>query len=276
MQATTAYDLDTREIERISVEFLAKHPDPTGQFVAVVAGREHPLAAVARAVERQTFEETFGNDGSAMAAEYGSYESRSLFFVVLDRHTGMPAGAGRVIEGRAAAVKTIHDAPAHIGVDTTGILAAHGMTGKLIWDFATVAVLPAYRGNRSSLTVSSLLYRCFLVAGKRAGIKHVVAMLDRGAYRNMLLLGAPVQPLAGSAAFEYLGSPETRALYVPFEDLEPGIAAQAGRLSRPFGPIRGEIPAGGLRGTMIRRVAAGVSRRVSTGKGLDRQIVLTD
>jgi hypothetical protein len=274
MQATTAYDLDAREIERISVEFLAKHPDPTGQFVAVVAGPQHPLADVARAVERQTFDEAFGNDSGTMAAEYGSYESRSLFFVVLDRRTGMPAGAGRVIEGHGAAVKTIRDATGLIGIDTTGILAAHGMTGKKVWDFATVAVLPGYRGNRSALTVSSLLYRCFLVAGKRAGIKHVVTMLDRGAYRNMLLLGAPVEPLAGSGAFEYLGSVETRALYVAFEELEPGIAAQAGRLRRPFAPIRGEIHAHGLRRTIIRRVAAGVSRRVSSGKGLDRQIVL--
>ncbi|MDT5043467.1 MAG: hypothetical protein QOE51_4452 [Actinoplanes sp.] len=274
MPATTAYDLDAREIERISVEFLAKRPDPTGRFVAVVAGPEHPLADVARAVERQTFDEAFGNDSGTMAAEYGRYESRSLFFVVLDRLTGLPAGAARVIEGHGAAVKTIRDAPALIGVDTTGILAAHGMTGKKIWDFATIAVLPGYRGNRSGLTISSLLYRCFLVAGKRAEVKHVVTMLDRGAHRNMLLLGAPVQPLAGSAAFEYLGSAETRALYVAFEELEPGIAAQAGRLSRPFAPIRGEIRGSGLRRTMIRRVAAGVSRRVSSGKGLDRQIVL--
>lgn len=276
MQAVTAYELDSREIERVSVEFLAKHPDPTGQFVAVVAGPEHPLAGVARTVERQVFEESFGNDAGTMAAEYGPYEDRSLFFVVLDRHTGMPAGAGRIIEGYGAAVKTVRDAPKHIGIDSTGILAAHDLTGKRIWDFATVAVLPQYRGGKSALTVSSLLYRAFLLAGKRAGIKHVVTMLDRGAYRNMMLLGAPLQTLAGSKPFAYLGSPETRALYVPFEDLEPGIAAQAARLSRPFGPIAGEIRAGGPRGLLIRRMAAGVSRRVSSGKGLDRQIVLTD
>jgi hypothetical protein len=275
MQATTAYELDSREIERICVEFLAKHPDPTGQFVAVVAGPEEPLAGVARAVERQVFEESFGNDAGTMAAEYGPYESRSLFFMVLDRRTGMPAGAGRIIEGRGARVKTVHDAPLFIGVDTTGILAAHGMTGKKIWDFATVAVLPQYRGSRSALAVSSLIYRSFLLAGKRAGIKHVVVMLDRGAYRNMLLLGAPLQALAGSEPFAYLGSAETRALYVPFEELETAIAAQAARLGRPFAPIAGEIRARGLRGTLIRRAAASVSKRVASGRGLDKQIVLT-
>jgi len=276
MQATTAYDLDTLEIERITVEFLAKNPDPIGQFVTAVIGPEHPLAGVARSVERQIFEEAFGNDAGTMAAEYGPYESKSLFFVVLDRRRGMPAGAGRIIEGHGGAVKTIHDAPAHIGVDTTGILAAHDMTGKKVWDFATVAVLPQYRGGRSALAVSSLLYRTFLVAGARAGIKHVVTMLDRGAYRNMLLLGVPFEPLAGSEPFEYLGSVENRALYVPFEALAPGIAAQATRLGRPFGKIKGEIKAAGVRRLMIRRVAAGVSRRVSSGRGLDRHILLIE
>lgn len=276
MQATTAYDydLDPLEIERVSVEFLAKHPDPTGQFVAVVVGPRHPLAAVARAIERQTFEESFGNDASTMAAEYGPYEEKSLFFLVLDRRRGLPAGAGRVIEGRGAEVKTVRDATAHIGVDTTGILATHGMTGQLIWEFATIAVLPEYRGDRSGLTVSSLIYRSFLLAGARAEVRHIVAMLDRGAHRNMLLLGAPVEPLAGSQPFEYLGSAETRALYCSFNALAPSIARQGRRLGYPFGAIAGEIRARGLRRLLIRRVAAGVSRRVSSGKGLDRQIIL--
>jgi len=276
MQATTAYDLDVLEIERITVEFLAKNPSPVGQYVCAVVGPEHPLAGVGRAVERQIFEEAFGNDAGTMATEYGPYESKSLFFVVLDRRRGMPAGAGRIIEGHGGEVKTIHDAPAHIGVDTTGILAAHGMTGKKVWDFATVAVLPEYRGGRSALTVSSLLYRTFLITGARAGIKHVVTMLDRRAFRNMLLLGVPFEPLAGSEPFEYLGSAENHALYVPFETLAPGIARQAGRLGWPFGTITGEIRAKGLRRLLVRRVAAGVSRRVSSGRGLDRHILLID
>jgi len=276
MPAATAYDLDALEIERITVEFLAKHPDPIGQFVSVVAGPEHPLAAVARAVERQIFEEAFGNDADTMAAEYGPYENRSLFFVVLDRRRGMPAGAGRIIEGHGAEVKTIHDAPAYIGVDTEAILAAHGMAGRKIWDYATIAVLPQYRGGRSSLTVSSLLYRTFLVTGKRAGVEHAVMMLDRGAYRNLQLLGVPFEPLAGSQPFEYLGSAENRALHAPFDALTPAIATQARRLGRPFAKITGEIRATGPRRLMVRRVAAGVARRVASGRGLDRHILVID
>jgi hypothetical protein len=272
----TAYDLDTREIERVSVEFLAKHPDPAGRFVSVVVGPGHPLAGVGRAVERQTFDEAFGNDAGTMAAEYGPYEKQSLFYLVLDRWRGMPAGVGRIIEGTGGGVKTIDDAPTHIGGDPAGIMAEHGMTGQKIWDFATVAVLPEYRGGRSSLAVSSLLYRTFLVTGRRARVKHVVVMLDRGAYRNMRLLGVEFEPLAGSGPFEYLGSAETRALYVDFAAIAPAIAGQAERLRRPFGRIAGEIRARGVRRLMVRRIAAGVSRRVSSGRGLDRHIVLVD
>jgi hypothetical protein len=263
---TAGYDLDPLEIERISVEFLAKHPDPTGQFVSVMIGADHPLAGVARAVERQAL----GAGVSTMNAEYSRYDDKSSFYVVLDRHRGLPAGAGRVIEGRGSAVKTIHDANRRIGIDTTGILAAHGLTGKQIWDFATVAVLPEYADGRGRLTVTALLYRTFLVAGARAEIKHVVTTLSDDARRDLLLLGAPVEPLAGAKPY---GDPAAHPLYVSFDALATGIAAQAGRLARPFGPIAGEIETHGLRRLRNRRTAAGISRRVSSGKGLDRQII---
>jgi hypothetical protein len=259
----TGYDLDPLEIERISVEFLAKNPDPTGQFVCVATGPEHPLAGVARAVERRSL----GAGLTTMAGEYARYDERSRFFVVLDRHRGLPAGAGRVIEGRGSAVKTIHDANGRIGVDTTGILAAHGMTGKQVWDLATVAVLPGYHDGPP---VTALLYRAFLIAGARAEIKHVVTTLSDHAHRDLLLLGAPVEPLAGRGPY---GSPPRHPLYVSFSALATGIATQAGRLSRPFGPIAGELETHGLRGLRNRRTAATTARRVSSGKGLDRQII---
>lgn len=260
---TTGYDLDPLEIERISVEFLAKHPDPTGQFVCVTTGPDHPLAGVARAVERRFL----GAGLTTMATEYARYDDKSRFFVVLDRHHGLPAGAGRVIEGRGTGVKTIRDANGRIGVDTTGILAAHGMTGKQIWDLATVAVLPGYHDGPP---VTALLYRAFLIAGARAGINHVVTTLSDEAYRDLLLLGAPVEPLAGRGAY---GSPPRHPLYVSFSALEAGIATQAGRLLRPFAPIAGGLETHGLRGLRTRRAAATTARRVASGKGLDRQMI---
>ena len=272
MPTTTGYDLDAAEVRRRTADALAAHPGPRrGRFHAFVVGPDHPLADVGRAVERRVFEEAFGNDAAVMSAEYGPYERNSLFFVVLDRERGVPAGVSRVIADDGPRVKTLDDAPAHIGRSVPEITAIHRLTGT-VWDFATVAVLAEYRG-RASLAVSSLLYRAFLLAGRRAGAQHVVAMLDRRAYRNIRLIGVPVETLAGSDAFPYLGSAENHAIHIEFPRVEPAVRAQAARLRRPFGPILGELPGRGLRRLVIRRAAARISHRVGTGRGLDEHIL---
>ncbi len=273
MPTTTGYHLDAGEVLRRTADALAAHPGPRGgRFVTFVAGPDQPLADVGRALERRIFEETFGNDAATMAAEYGPYEQRSLFFVVIDRRRGVPAGVGRIIEDDGPRVKTLDDAPAHIGRSVPEIMAVHRMTTGRVWDFATVAVLREYRG-RASRAVSSLLYRTFLLAGRRAGVRHVVAMLDRRAYRNIRLVGVPVETLAGSGAFSYLGSAENRAIHVEFPLITRAVLDQADRLRRPGAPILGDLPGRGLRRLLIRRAAAGVSRRIGTGERLDQHIL---
>lgn len=264
------YDLDDATLRRRCAAALATHPS-TGRFVALAVAPGDPMADLARTVERTVFEESFGTDAATMTREYGPYEHASIFFLVIDRSTGLPAGAARVIDGGG---KTLDDAPDRIGRDLSDIARVHELHDGKIWDFATLAVLPAYRGGRSALTVSSLLYRTFLKAGHRAGVRHVVCLLDHRAYRNLQLLGAPLVTMAGSAPFEYPGSPKTRALYVRFADLEPGIADQATRLGRFGATHAGTIKARGIRRLITRRVAARISTQVSSGDGLDEHITL--
>jgi N-acyl-L-homoserine lactone synthetase len=263
-----AYDLDDKTMRGLSAMALAAHP-ATGRFTALVVGPRDLMADVARTVERQVYEAAFGNDAATMAAEYAAYEQASLFFLVLDRTTGRPAGAGRVIDGGG---RTLDDAPDLTGVDLSAMVLAHAMHDGKIWDFATIAVLPAYRGGRSGLTVSALLYRTFINASRRAGVRHIVTMLDHRAQRNMALLGVPLAPLGGSDSFAHLGSPKTTALYVAFADLEPAIAEQGARLGRLGASFAGEIRHRGLRRLLTRRIAARVSAQVSTGEGLDEHI----
>jgi len=271
---TVRYDLGAAEMRRITAEFLAAHPACTGRFVTAVVGPGSDLARVGRALELQVFQETFGNDAAVMATEYGPYEVNSLFFVVIDRRRGVPAGVARMIEGTGAGVKTIDDAPQHIGVDVGTILAAHGMNGERIWDCATLAVLPQYRGGRSSLLVSSMLYRTFLVIGRRRGVRHAVSMLDRGAYRNIGLIGAPMQTLADSGPFAYLGSPENRAVYMDFPLIEPAVREQAVRMRRASRPTWSALRRSGPRKLLTRRIAAQVSTRIGTGSDVDEHIVV--
>jgi hypothetical protein len=265
------YDLDETAMRRLTAAALTTYRDRPGRFLALAVAATSPLADVARTVERLVFEESFEMDVPTMIAEYRRYEDDSLFFLVLDRRTGLPAGAARVIDGGG---KTLDDAPARIDVGLSTIVALHGLHSGRIWDFATLAVLPAYRGGRSGLAVSSLLYRTFLNAGRLAGVRHLVAMLDYRAHRNLKLIGVEFMPMAGSEPFDYLGSPSTEALHTPFPELIPAIARQAGRLRRLGEPFHGSIRGRGLRRLLTRRIAARVAHQISSGDRLDESIVL--
>ncbi|MEU4244586.1 hypothetical protein [Actinoplanes sp. NPDC026619] len=265
-----SYDLAETVVRQRTAAALAVHHSPA-RFVALAVGAASPMADVARDLERQVFESSFGNDAGQMAAEYRRYEDDSLFFIVLDRRTGMPAGAARVIDGGG---KTLDDAPRCIDVSLSAIVDLYNLANGRIWDFATLAVLPAYRGGRSGLAVSSLLYRTFLNAGRLAGVRHIVAMLDHRAHRNLKLIGVHFTPMAGSEPFDYLGSPATEALYVPFAELIPSITRQAERLGRITGDFDGEIRGRGVRRLLTRRIAARVAGQIATGDGLDEHITL--
>jgi hypothetical protein len=253
------YDLDPAMVSRLVAAALAAHPSG-GRFAALAVGADDPLADVARTM--------MARDADPDA--YRDHESASLFLLVMDRKTGRPAGAGRAIDGGG---RMLDDAPERTGRELSAIVAAHDLHDGKIWDLAAFAVLPGYRG-RSGRAVRSLLCRTFLQAGRRAGVRHLVALLDQCAQRKMALLGVRFVPVAESGPFEYRGSASTRALYVPFADLEPSIAEQGDRLRRPGAEFAGEIRARGLCRLMTRRHAARVAEQVATGAGLDEHILL--
>ncbi|MEU4219970.1 hypothetical protein [Actinoplanes sp. NPDC026623] len=259
-----SYALDDATLGELCAKALGEHPSEN-RFVALALAAHDPLADIARTVERIVFEESFGLDEAAMVAEYTAYEEQSYFFLILDRETGLPAGAARAIEGGG---KTLDDAPDLIGVPLSKIVDMHGMhDGGKIWDYATLAVLPRYRADRNGLTVSSMLYRAFIVAGERWDVRHVVCMLDSAAFRNLDMLGVRFVALAGSEPFEYLGSAANRALYIPFEDIARSMGDMAELLSRP------EVPdANGRRRPGARRITQRLASQVSSGDGLDPHI----
>ncbi|MFG1606932.1 hypothetical protein [Actinoplanes sp. NPDC049265] len=267
MGTPSRYEMEPLVQSRIVARALAGHP-ATGRYECFVVGADDPLADVARVVEREVFEASFGNDAAVMTAEYGPYEDRSLFFVVLDRRHGVPAGVVRVIEDHGVRVKTLEDAPAYLGVPISEIVAAHGLDHGLVWDYATLAVPRKYR----NVEVSTILHRTFVAAGQRAGVTHSLAMMDRGSWRNIRLVGIPVRQLAGSEPFEYLGSKENRAIYIEFKEIQPAAVAQYRSLRRTGRPLVGELPGRGWRRLIARFVATRAARRVSTGRGVDEHV----
>lgn len=250
----TFYELDDRALARHCAAALAAHPT-TGRFVALALGPTDPTADVVRTVESQL---------QPSGPGYHEHDQHSIFLLVLDRRTGLPAGAGRVVDGGGRA---LDDAPEQIGRDLSAIVDAHGLHEGRIWDVATLGNLSGYRDNKAGLTVSSLLARTLVLAGHRAGVRHLVALLDQRTHHTLALLGVPFVPMAGSAA-------SVRALYAPFPGLEPALAEQSRRLSSLAGSFTGEIEARGLRRLLIRRLAAKMSEQVATGRGLDEHILL--
>ena len=67
------YDLDETRLARLCTAALAAHPS-TGRFAALAIGPADPMADVARTVERQIFEESFGNDATTMSRFRFSYQ----------------------------------------------------------------------------------------------------------------------------------------------------------------------------------------------------------
>jgi hypothetical protein len=244
-------ELDAKALARHCAAALAAHPTG-GRFAALAVGPTDPTADVARTVAPSSATE---------------HDVNSIFMIVLDRRTGLPAGVGQVVRGGGRA---LDDGPERIGRDLSAVVEAHGLhDGGTIWDLATLSVLPGYRNDRSAVTVSALLYRSLLRAGQRAGVRHLVALLDQRAHDELTLLGFPFVPMAGA---EPAGG--VHAVYAPFAAVEAAIAAQGRRLRRLTGPFAGHLPARGLRRLPARRFAARLSDQVATGRDLDEHILL--
>ncbi|NMO55969.1 hypothetical protein HH310_32905 [Actinoplanes sp. TBRC 11911] len=248
------YDLADSVVRGLSAMALAAHPS-TGRFLALAVGPRDLMADVARTVERREI-------------DFGGYEDASIFLLVLDRETGMPAGAGRVIDGGG---RTLDEAPELTGFPLSSMVDAHELYDGKIWDLAAVTVLPGYHDTKAG----SLLYRTFINACRRADVRHVVAMMNEREHRELALLGIPFVPMAGSGPFVFGDEKKnTSALYAAFDELEQSIAEQGERLGKIGSGYAGEITARGLRRLFARRQAARVSAQVATGDGLDEQIML--
>ncbi|MCA2216410.1 hypothetical protein [Jidongwangia harbinensis] len=240
--------------------FLARHPDPAGRFLAVVAGPGEPLAGVARSVERSAAagphvgpahartgarrtdlaRDRAGAGGERAGPPAGpeSDDPGSRFVLVLDRDRGTPAGLMRVAG----------DGP--------------------VWTFTPAVVLPRYRGKRSGLTVSTLLYRTLIRLARAEGAAQLTTVMDRAAYRAARLIGLPLQ------AAEEPWSADTFHLTGDVARFERSLAEQAARLRRAARPGGAEVRRTDQRTLAERRIGADIARRLATGDGLDDKILL--
>lgn len=213
------YSLSLEEMDSLTARLIAERSSESSEAVVCYAvDTDSPYAALARSLEREIFEQYFGNDAEEMAKEYGPYEAQSRFFLSVDQTTKAPVGVLRVIENGPAGLKTINDLEAMDGEDTPNLTAeqvsqAHNIESyDESWDVGTVAVRKEYRTKDTEASVQ--LYRALYVSAMENDIKHFVSIIDARPLKKMVdYLGIPFVPMANSKSFSYLGSDESQAVY---------------------------------------------------------------
>ena len=195
--AESAAGLEQRELRALTGELCV--PEGEEPFGAYLFGPDEPGAELGRHLERQVFLEAFGNTVEDLAREYARYEKSSLFIVIVDHVRRLPAGVIRVVTPSPAGLKSLNDLEAGWGESADIMMQRTGLDFEpdKIWDVATLAVPPEYRGRATQGLVTMGLYQTLTMGARSIGVELLVAILD--------VPGVPDAPL--EAAHDLRGLP---------------------------------------------------------------------
>ena len=233
------------EMMKYKVTELLQERPPEGEFrqVCYEFDGNDRYSDVARTIERQSFEEAFGNDASKMEAMYGPYEAQSRFILNVDSESREALGAIRIIENGPAGLMTLNDLGKSRGVSPEdmpefirGVCRQHGIADlNKCRDIGTVAVPPEHRLTKGNLA-SIQLYRGMYVAAMTAGTEHFISMIDKNAHRILVkFLGIPFEPLGGAEMMEYEGSKATYPVYGDAHEFLKAANRKKHELMQKFG-----------------------------------------
>ncbi|MGY1823238.1 hypothetical protein [Geodermatophilus sp. SYSU D00079] len=183
----------------------------------------------ARTVEGEVFLQAFGNTPEEMEREYGPFEARSRFVVVLDEEAGSALGAARLIlpDPAAGPVKTLVDVagpPWH--ADVADGLATAGLSGGPVWDVASLAVDRRFRSGAAGAEVTLALCHGILEHPRLCGAEGLVTVLDDKVLRLLRVMGVPWAPFPGATSQPYLGSPASTPCVMRVDAVGPSIRAR--------------------------------------------------
>jgi hypothetical protein len=230
------YNLTAPETNELTHTFLRAKSLPAGErFVCFELDGNDRFANIARQVEREVFQDSWGNGPATMKKEYGPYDESSVFFLAVDTHKNTPAAALRMIRNSPAGLKTLVDlddctkspiAPIRIPVDHA--MAYHGIDDlDRCWDCATAAVPRRYRCKLATIYLQ--MARVVAAAALRENVQHIVAVLDAPIFKAARdILGLPLVPLADTPPFSYMDAPNNQAVYAHISSML-AIAAKRNR-----------------------------------------------
>jgi hypothetical protein len=195
------------DIRALAARVVGDAPEtPFGVYL--FAADEH-ASALGRYVEEQVFAEAFGNSAELLEREYGAYEAATAFLVVIDHRRLLPAGAMRLITPSAAGFKTLDEIGAvwQQPLDEVLLHTALTLPPDRVWDVATLAVAPDYRGKATAGLVSMALYRGLCRGADVCGVDWWVTILDSVVLRMLQWqLHKPFTTFQRVAPMPYLGS----------------------------------------------------------------------
>jgi hypothetical protein len=214
------YDMTDPERDALTKQFLRTKRLGCNRFACFSIEGTDPFANIARQVEREVFEESWGNDAATMKKEYGPYDEASVFFMAVDTHTKVPAGVLRMIRNSPVGLKTIVDLDdvvkspiAPITIPSDEVMRHHGIDDlNRCWDGATAAIPRRYRRRLAATHVQ--IMRIVALSAMRENIEHFVAVLDAPVVRAARdVLGLPLAPLVGTPPFTHMDAPDNQAVY---------------------------------------------------------------
>ncbi len=248
------YGLSDCDRDALTREFLGTRTIATrDRFVCFEVDGTDPHADIARQLEREVFQQSWGNDAATMKQEYGPYDESSVFFLAIDTQAQQPAGVLRMIRNSPAGLKTIVDLDccikspiAPIAIPAGDVMRHHGIDDlDRCWDGATAAVPRRYRRKLSAIHLQ--IMGVVAAAAIRDDIQHFVAVLDAPVFRAAeQILGLPVVPLAGTPPFTHMDAPDNQAVYVHVATLLNAIMGGNRKLGQKVRACFGEQSIPGL------------------------------
>ncbi len=231
---------------------LARSVIPRGinqPFGAYCFGPFDPAAELARAVESAVLLQSYGITPEMIRAEYGEYESSSLFFCILDHRREVPAGAVRIILPTVdgPGMKTVNDLPQTWDETAEEYVTRHTLPCdlSLTWDIATLAVAPEYRSPLATGLVSMGLYQSGLRTAVELGFDWMIAIIDeavlrmsRTRFHQPFIAFAEGRPYLGSNCLPvYLSIPDYRSRLAVMDPPMHGIMFEGVGIEPALAPL---------------------------------------
>ena len=179
------YDMSDPERDALTEQFLSTKRLGCDRFACFALEGTDPFANIARQLEREVFEHSWGNDSATMKKEYGPYDESSVFFMVVDTHDKVPAGVaaddpqlpGRTQDDRRPRRLPSSPPSRRRAIPVADVMRHHGIDDlDRCWDGATAAIPRQYRRRLAATHVQ--LMRIMAMAAMRENIQHFVAVLD--------------------------------------------------------------------------------------------------